>query len=265
MQQAARHDLLVMSDSDIRATPELLSVLSAEFNDPDIAVATCPYRAVAGASFWSRLEAVGMNTEFWGGVLTARLVERGMNFAIGPTIAARRGVLEAVGGWPYLSRYLAEDFVLGNSAAAAGHGVILSRCVVEHRIGSQSLRANLAHRLRWNRSTRRSRATGYIGQLFTNPFPLALLLCAVWPSAWPVLAVSLPLRVWVAWEVASATLGAHTGARFWLLVWLQDLLSSALWIAAFFGSTIRWRGHRYRLLADGRFEPVETPAARPSR
>jgi ceramide glucosyltransferase len=299
MQQAARHDLLVMSDSDIRATPRLLAKLAAEFSDPALGVATCPYRAIAGASFWSQLEAAGMNTEFWGGVFTARLVERGISFAIGPTIAARRTVLESIGGWPYLSPYLAEDFVLGNSAAAAGHGVILSSCVVEHRIGSQPLLANLSHRLRWNRSTRRSRGAGYVGQLFTNPLPLVLLLCAVWPlvwsqtwfrssfgavhmmaahpwlpagmgawleawfPVWPMLVVTVLLRVWAALEVATWTLHARTGVRFWVLVWIQDLLSFMLWIAGFFGNQVRWRGRRYRLLADGRFELIQATGARP--
>ncbi len=97
MMREARHDLLVMSDSDIRVTPDMLRIIDAEFGDSRLGVATCPYRAVAGPSFWSELEALGMNTEFWGGVFTARLVERGVHFAVGPTIAARRNAIDAVG------------------------------------------------------------------------------------------------------------------------------------------------------------------------
>lgn len=254
MMRRARHDLLVMSDSDIRVTPAMLRTIAAEFSDPRLGVATCPYRAVPGPSFWSTLEAIGMNTEFWGGALTARLVERGVHFAVGPTLAARRKVVESVGGWDRLSGYLAEDFVLGRRAAEAGYGVILSSYVVEHRIGSQAFLANFAHRLRWNRSTRRSRPAGYLGQVFTNPLPLTLILVAVAPGAWPALIGTALLRAWTAYEVAVLTLKDRPRFRLWTLLPLQDLLSFVLWIAGFFGNKIRWRGRRYRLLPDGRFE-----------
>jgi ceramide glucosyltransferase len=254
MMREAQYDLLVMSDSDIRVTPKMLQVVAAEFSDAGLGVATCPYRAVPGPSFWSELEALGMNTEFWGGVFTARLVEGGVHFAVGPTISARRKVINSVGGWGWLSRFLAEDFVLGQSASKAGYGVILSSYVIEHRIGAQRLLPNLSHRLRWNRSTRRSRAAGYIGQVFTNPLPLTLILVALAPQAWPALALTLLLRGWAAYEVASHTLGQHLNARSWTLLPLQDLISFCLWIAGFQGDTIFWRGRQYRLLSDGRFE-----------
>jgi uncharacterized membrane protein YphA (DoxX/SURF4 family) len=102
-----------------------------------------------------------------------------MKFALGPTLTARRQAIQDAGGWPALAEFLAEDFVLGHRAARRGWTVILSSYVVEHRIGSQSWRANAAHRLRWYRSTRRSRPAGYVGQLFTNPLPLILLLYVV--------------------------------------------------------------------------------------
>ena len=254
MMREAQNDLLVMSDSDIRVTPGMLQIISAEFSAAQLGVATCPYRAVAGPSFWSELEALGMNTEFWGGVFTARLVEGGVHFAVGPTIAARRKVIDAVGGWDHLSRYLAEDFVLGQAAAAAGYGVILSSYVIEHRIGAQRLVPNFSHRLRWNRSTRRSRVAGYIGQVFTNPIPLALILAACVPAAWPAFALTVLLRAWAAHEVAFNTLGQRLDVRSWTLLPLQDLISFFLWIAGFQGDTILWRGRAYRLLSDGRFE-----------
>ena len=135
MLAAAANDLVVMSDSDIRVTPDLLRTVAAEFQDAHLGVATCPYRAVPGPSFWSRLEATGMNTDFWGSALVARMLE-GMHFAVGPTIAARRRVLQSIGGFERVKDYLAEDFVLGKFAAEAGHGVILSSYVIEHHIGS---------------------------------------------------------------------------------------------------------------------------------
>jgi ceramide glucosyltransferase len=250
MMAEARHDLLVMSDSDIRVQPGFLQSIAAEFAAENVALATCPYRAVAGRSPWSMLEAEGMNTEFIAGLLVARLLE-GVKFAVGPTLAARKTVLQAIGGFEVLKDYLAEDFVMGKFTAAAGFGVILSRTTVEHRIGSQTLRANVAHRLRWSRSTRRSRPLGYAGQVFTYPLPIALLACALHPAWWPVLLVTTVVRAAASWSTAVWVLGARP--RWWLLP-VQDVLSFLFWLAGFFGNTIHWRGRRYYLYPDGRFE-----------
>lgn len=253
MLRDATHDLVVMSDSDIRVDARMLQVISAEFEDGSVGVATCPYRAVPGRSFWSLLEALGMNTEFWGGCLTARFVERGVKFAVGPTSAARRSVLNAIGGFERFREYLAEDFVMGQFAAEAGYGVILSSYVVEHRIGSQAWRANFGHRLRWNRGSRRSRPAGYVGQVFTHPLAVAILLTAVWPAAWPALAVTAVARAASAWAVAGSVLHDRLYRKHWSLIPLQDLLSFAFWVAGFFGNTIEWRGRKYWLAPDGRF------------
>lgn len=253
MMAAAENDLLVMSDSDIRVTANMLRTITAEFTDPRTAVATCPYRAVAGArSIWSTLEAVGMNTEFWGGALVARMLE-GMKFAVGPTIAARRSALAAIGGFERLKDYLAEDFVMGRFAAEAGFGVILSSYVIEHHIGTQAWRPNFAHRVRWNRSTRRSRPAGYVGQLFINPAPLALLLWALEPGWWPVVVVTALFRGAAAWMVFDRVLRDPLCRRRWYLIPVQDVLSFVFWVAGFFGNTIVWRGRRYRLHKDGTF------------
>jgi ceramide glucosyltransferase len=248
----AENDLVVMSDSDIRVTPQMLRTIAAEFQNPRIGLATCPYRAVPGPSFWSALEATGMNTDFFAGVLVARMLA-GMHFAVGPTIAARRLVLQSIGGFARLKDYLAEDFVMGKFAAEAGHGVILSSYVIEHHIGSTDVRHSAAHRLRWVRSTRRSRPLGYIGQVLTMPLPLAILVCAIEPAWWPVLPVTLLVRVAAAWMISWRVLGTRLN---WGLLPVEDLAAFCFWIAGFFGQTITWRGRRYRLHADGRFELV---------
>ena len=218
----ARHDLVVMSDSDIRVGPDLLKVIAAEFADGRTALATCPYRAIAGRSFWSRLEALGMNTNFWQGVLTARLLA-GMKFAVGPTIAGRRRAIEAIGGIERVKDYIAEDFDLGRLIAQAGHRVILSSYVIDHRIGSESMATNFKHRIRWGRTSRRSRPLGYIGQIFTYPIPVALLLWALMGQAWPVVAVAASFRYASAWMTSQVVLGARLnwlsapgGGRAWL-------------------------------------------------
>jgi ceramide glucosyltransferase len=252
MMSEAANDLLVMSDSDIRVTPEMLRTIAAEFQDPRVGVTTCPYRAVAGKSIWSRLEAIGMNTDFLAGILVARMLE-GMRFAVGPTIVARRGVLQSIGGFDRLKEYLAEDFAMGKFAAEAGHGVRLSSYVIEHHIGSAGFVHSAAHRLRWTRSTRRSRPAGYVGQLFTMPLPLALLLAAVNPGWWPVLLVAVAIRGMSAWTVSQLVLGARIN---WLLLPAEDVAGFCFWLAGFFGSTILWRGRRYKLESDGRFSLV---------
>ena len=254
MLEAAANDLVVMSDSDIRVTPDFLQAVAPEFGDKRLGVATCPYRAIPGPSLWSRLEATGMNTDFWGGALVARMLE-GVHFAVGPTIVARRGILQAIGGFERLKDYLAEDFVLGKFAAETGSGVILSSYIVEHHIGNATLDENIAHRLRWARSTRRSRRAGYVGQLFTMPLPLSLLVCALAPGWWPVLPVTAALRGVAAYIVCARVLRANLN---WLLLPIEDVIGFFFWFAGFFGNTITWRSRRYKLSADGRFEPIPT-------
>lgn len=255
MKSAAQHDLLVMSDSDIRARPGMLTTFAAEFADPQVGLATCPYRAVPGRTFWSTLEALGMNTQFLGGVLVARMLE-GMKFALGPTIAARKSVLDEMGGFDRLKDYLAEDFVMGKFAAELGHRVLLSSNLIEHHIGAHDFATNLKHRLRWARSTRRSRPSGYVGELFTMPLPPALLLWAWAPSLWAVAALAILMRACSAWACAGWVLCDPLTARRWWLLPLQDLLAFAIWLTGFFGNHIVWRGHRYVLRPDGRFERV---------
>ncbi len=255
MLAAARHDLIVMADSDTRVAPDFLRRVAHEFQDPRLGLSTCPYRAVPGRSLWSRLEALGMNTDFLAGLLAARLVE-GVRFAVGPTIVARREALEAIGGVETLCDYLAEDFVMGRRVAEAGWRVILSRHRIEHHIGSQAWRENFRHRLRWMRSTRRSRRWGYLGQVFTYPLPLALLTLSLTPGAWPLALGTLALRGAAAWTVAEKILGDPLFRRFWYLLPLEDLLSFCFWLAGFFGRTITWRGRKYLLERDGRFRPI---------
>jgi ceramide glucosyltransferase len=256
MAQKARHPVLVISDSDIRADKRYLDGIAADFADGQVGVSTCPYRAVPGDSIWSLLEALGMNSEFWGGVLVARMLG-GMDFAVGPTMAIRRACLERIGGFERVREYLAEDFVLGRLAREKGFEVVLSHHVVEHRIGSQPFTENFRHRLRWYRSTRRSRPLGYVGQVFTNPLPLALLLTAwaagtVW--TWWLLAVCALFRLGALLAVGPGVLQDRLTLRFAWLIPLQDVASFVVWCLAFFGSTIVWRNRRYKLLPDGKLQ-----------
>ena len=267
MAAAARYDLLVVSDSDIRVEADCLDGIAAEFSaakkGAETGVATCPYRAVPGPSFWSLLEALNANGEFWGGVLLAEMPAP-MDFAVGPTMAVSRDCLEAVGGFEAFREYLAEDFVLGKKARAAGFDVRLARNVVEHRIGADRFAANFRHRLRWNRSTRRSRPWGYIGQIFMNPLPWALLAVPLsGAAAWSLrlLGVCAVLRAAALFAVGLLALGDRLALRRFWLIPLQDTAALLFWFGAFFGNTVEWRGRRFRLTADGKLRPLARRSA----
>jgi ceramide glucosyltransferase len=251
MVRDAHYDVLVMSDSDVRVTPSLLLHLAQELQDDHVGLISCPYRAVPGKSLWSRLEAIGMNTELLGGVLVARMIE-GMRFALGCTVAVRRRVLEDMGGFGYLQEFLAEDFVIGQRAAELGHDVLFSSYVIEHRIGSQGMMHNLGHRMRWARSTRRSRPLGYWGQIFTYPLPLALLFCAAYPAAWPVLFLTLILRAGAALATARNIVHDPVTQKQWWLLPVQDVIGFFIWISGFVGDKIVWRNRKCTVLRDGR-------------
>jgi ceramide glucosyltransferase len=251
----ARYDLFVMTDSDMRPERDLLRIVAAEFSDPKVGVATCLFRGVPGSSLSAKLSAVMMNTEFLAGALAARQVE-GVKFALGPAMVARRSVVADIGGWEGMRDYCAEDFLLGNWAAARGHGVILSSAILEHRIGTFYFKKSSAQRIRWGRSTRRSRPAGYIGQLFTFPLPILTLLMPLhwW---WPAIALTVALRAAAAYATAGWILRDPLTLRQWWLVPMQDFLSFAYWILGFFGKIVYWRGDAYELTPDGKYTLVK--------
>lgn len=254
---AATGDVLVISDCDVRSGSDYLDGVVADFADKRVGVSTCPYLAIGGGSFWSELEAIGANTEFWGGVYVAQMLAP-MDFAVGPTMAVRRVCLDELGGFQAMRDSLAEDFLIGHEARRHGWEVVLSRHVVEHHIGSQGFWANWKHRLRWYRMTRGSRGWLYLSQVFTYPLPFAAVLVALKagvPWTWTLLAVCALMRAWAAWATAR-TVGQATGPRFWALLPLQDVMSFVGFVAGGFGSRITWRTHRFRVMPGGRLKPL---------
>jgi ceramide glucosyltransferase len=251
----ARHDLIVMADSDVRVGPDLLTAFAAEFEDPDLGFSTCPYRAVPGRSLWTTLEALAMNTEMLSGVLVSRMLE-GMRFTLGPTVAARRGAIERMGGFAAIKDYTSDDFMLGKLAAESGSKVILSSYAVEHRLGAEALVANAKHRLRWNRAMRRLRRWGYLGEIFMHPLPLAAMLWISRPEWWPAAAAAALLRA-AAGFAAAATVRDPLTLRLCWLIPAADAANFLAWLAGFFGSAIEWRGRRYRFRPNGTFETAE--------
>ena len=248
----AGHETIVMTDSDIGIRPDGLATMVSELGQPGVGLVTCPYRATAGPRFWSRMEALGLNTEFLGGILTARLLN-GMDFAIGCTLVTRRADLEAIGGLENLQRYLAEDFAMGRFMRERGRTVVLSRCTIEHHIGNGGFLQSWKHRLRWARSTRRSRRIGYLGELFTKTTVLAIALCIVAPGAWGFALLALLFRAGAQWATGIWVLEDPLVARWWWLLPLEDVASFVTWLLGFFGKTILWRGRKLTLARDGSF------------
>jgi len=276
MARRARGHVLVISDSDVRVTPSYLRAVLSPFQHADVGVVTCLYRGAPGRGLWSRLEALAMTTRFMPGVLVAWLLETkrllpsrhdrtrgGLQFALGPTMAVRRECLKAIGGFPAMAQYLADDFVLGKWAAERGYLVELSSYVLDHLVLGESFAAIARHQLRWERSSRSSRPVGYLGEGFTHPTAWALaaalaLFIAGRPTGVGVamIAVAMLARAGVSWVVGWSALRDPELWRSWWLVPLGDLLGFAVWLGGFTGRTILWRGIEYCVGRDGRFEPI---------
>ena len=193
MLRSVRFDHILINDSDIHVGPQYLAHIMAGFSSPPpnakqaaqpVGMVTAPYLGRAHPDshgripLWSRLEALGISTEFLPGVLTARMLEGGIHFGLGSTLAMRRDALAAAGGLEPLLEILADDYELGARIARAGFRVELSSEVVETSVPPYTLRGFFDHQLRWSRSTRDSRRLGYLGLGITFVVPWALATCA---------------------------------------------------------------------------------------
>jgi ceramide glucosyltransferase len=250
MVRSARYDHFIVSDSDIRVSPDYLRRVVSPLAEPDVGLVTCLYRGIAGRTVSSRLEALGISTDFCAGVLVARSIEGGLRFALGSTMAFRRQDLEAIGGFESFVDYLADDYELGKRIAGLGSEVRVSDVVVETFLPSYTVREFFDHQLRWARGVRDSRPGGYLGLLFTFGWQWALLALlasggAMW--AWTVFTVALVLRFLVASIVGIGVLADRQVPRFSPLIPLRDLVGVVVWTLSFASNTVTWRGDRFRL------------------
>jgi ceramide glucosyltransferase len=258
MLMEARYDRLIVNDSDIRVEPDYLRRVTAPLAEPRVGMVTCLYRGVPGATLGSRLEALGISTDFCPSVLAARQLEGGIRFGLGSTLAFRRAELEKIGGFTSFVDHLADDYELGKRIAALGVSVKLSEVVVETCLPSYRLQEFFAHQLRWARGVRDARAGGYLGLVFTFGFLWALVALAasrgaLW--AWSGLAVTLFLRFAVALIVGWEVLQDHLVLKDAWLIPVRDLLAVVVWIASLGGHTVTWRGDRFQL-QDGKLTRI---------
>jgi len=250
MVRAARHEYFIVNDSDIRVEADYLRRIVAPLADLKIGLVTCLYRGIANASLGSRLEALGISTDFAAGVLVAQLVERGIRFGLGSTLAFRRRDLDAIGGFKVLVDYLADDYQLGSRIAALGLQVKLSDVVVETFLPQYTLRGFWDHQVRWARTIRDSRFMGYVGlgATFGLPWALLTLICA-WGAGWACALLVLTAVLHIAVAVAVGSFALEDKHVIYTLAWLpvRDLTALAIWIASFAGHNISWRGDKFKL------------------
>ena len=250
MVRAARYEYFVVNDSDIRVEPDYLQRIVAPLSDPDVGLVTCLYRGIANETVGSRLEELGISTDFSAGVLVAQLVERGIKFGLGSTLAFRRRDLQAIGGFESLVDYLADDYQVGTRIAGLGLKVKLSDIVVETFLPRHTLRGFWDHQVRWARTIRDSRFFGYVGLgvTFGLPWALLALICAQGASwAWALLALTAVLRIIVAIVVGSLVLEDRQLIPALALLPIRDIIALAVWIASFAGHEVSWRGDKFKL------------------
>jgi ceramide glucosyltransferase len=254
----AQHDHILINDSDIYVTPDYLRRVMAPFSRPQVGMVTCPYRGIAADTLGSKLESIGISTDFIAGVLVARQIEGGIHFALGSTLAMSRTALEAIGGLRPLVDYLADDFELGYRIAKAGYEVVLADIVVETHLPAYSFRGFFEHQMRWARSTRDSRRMGYVGLLLTFGLPWSIFAVLLAPFAWwswTTLAAAAALRAAVALKVGVSVVHDRAVQRRLWLVPLRDLVAFGVWFASFADHTVHWRGEVF-ILEKGKIRPA---------
>jgi ceramide glucosyltransferase len=250
MMREAKYGHVVINDSDIRVPSDYLRRIIAPMEDAQVGLVTALYRAEAGRSMASRIEAITIATDFAGGVLCATELEGGLHFGLGSTLAFPRAAAEAIGGLATLLNYLADDHELGRMISDAGYKIVLSDVVVETFLPEYDFGAMFAHQLRWARTVRDLRKRGYIGVLLTFGLPWAMAAalcagCAGWSLV--LLAVVALARVASGFLLCAPILNdRQTLGDLWLIP-LRDVVGVAIWFASFGGDTIIWRGEKFHL------------------
>src|SRR5437660_10968790 len=254
----AQYGHIIINDSDIYVPPDYLRRVMATCSRSQVGMVTCPYNGIAAPTMGSRLESIGISTDFFAGVLAARQIENGIHFALGSTLAMSCTALNAMGGLAPMVDYLADDFETGNRISKAGFEVVLVDLVVETHLPAYTFRQFFDHQMRWARSTRDSRRAGYIGILLTFGLPWAMIAVALAAAAWwswLVLAAAVILRAAVCVQVGVKVLHDSATVRRLALVPLRDLIAFWVWFASFAGHEVHWRGDVF-ILKDGKIRPA---------
>jgi ceramide glucosyltransferase len=254
LQRMAQNEIIIVSDADVRAPRDFLQNAVALLRDPEVGLVNCFYRLANPATLAMRWEAIATNADFWSQVLQGQDLSP-LDFALGAVMVTRRELLAKIGGFEVLADHLADDFQLGNRIVrVAGKRIAICPVVVDCLSEPMSWREAWTHQLRWARTIRVCKPLPYAFSILSNATLWPLLWFAVYPTQWPALTLAACLLVRV---LASQTLQTRLGAVrgqgwYWWLAPVKDLLQFILWVAAFFGNHIVWRGQRFRVQSDGR-------------
>jgi ceramide glucosyltransferase len=253
MMAHARHDVLVMSDGDIRVRPDYLRSMVAPLADPDVGLTTCLYRGYGHFGVPSLLESLFINTDFLPMVLVAQWVQR-FRYAYGASIAVRRAALDDIGGFGPLADYLADDYHLGNRVDAAGWRLVLLPYVVETVLDSETLGDVWRHQVRWARTYRVCQPIGWFCSIITHATLWGVVAAVVTGGSrlgLVALAAAISIRL-LSLAAVLTQVGERETLRWLPLVPLKDLASSAIWLAAFLGRRVVWSGRVLTVENDGR-------------
>jgi ceramide glucosyltransferase len=253
----ARHDVLVLTDGDVRVEPNYLREIIAPLREKRIGAVTSFYRAVAQDNFGARLEAVGAASDFFAGVLMARWKE-GIRFTLGGSVATTKEWVQKMGGFESIADALADDYELGMGISKAGGEIALSQDPVSTMYPAQTLRSFWEHQLRWARTVRSCRPFSYLGLLFTQGLPWTLLAVAFSPTKWiggAYFAAYVVLRLAMAWTVGVWGLGDKVLKQSLWLVPVRDATYFVVWLASFASNRVRWGSVDYAI-RKGRMIPM---------
>ena len=254
----AKHNYLLINDSDITVSPHYLERIMGLFApaadsvkpSAEVGLVTALYRGRANRTLPSRLESLGIATDFQAGVLLSKMIEGGLHYGLGSTLAVSRDALNETGGLASLVDHLADDYELGARVAKAGYRIALSAEVVETAIPGYGWRGFIDHQLRWARTVRDARPWGYVGLIFTHGLSWALLnvlASGLSPLSLWLFGLCFFLRLSQAMTVGAGVLADHQVLpSLWLLP-VRDAIAMAVWTAGFAGNTIVWRGERFEL------------------
>ena len=261
----AQHEVVVISDSDVRVRPDYLRTVVAPLADPKVGAVTCFYVPIEDKTLTDSLQTMGMFSDFYAGILVARQLD-GVKFALGPTIATTRTRLAGFGGYGAIEDRPADDLLVGRLIAEQGYEVELLSYTILTVADYGSMRDLLHKRLRWIVVMRHMRPWGHLGLLLTQGLPWSLVAIAIHPSAtvaFGYLGTYLVLRFAMTWMVGIWGLKQDSLWTKMGLIPVWDALAFLIWLTSFSRNSIRWRDGEY-YIRDGRLVPVTPTNVEPA-
>jgi len=283
LERLAKHDILIISDADVRIAPDFIANLVVPFRESNSSsfssienrkskienppgLINCFYLLANPSTLAMRWEAVAINADFWSQVLQAQSLKP-IDFALGAVMATRKQELAEIGGFTALADCLADDYQLGNRIARKGYRIAVSTVPVECWSEPMGWSAVWKHQLRWARTVRVCQPVPYFFSILSNPTLWPLIWLAAKPSAFSLgfFALCFLIRIVTAWHLqhrlSNSRITNHE-SRITFSPWLppfKDFLQTAIWLLAFMGNHVEWRGQRMRLRRDGTLIKPQSP------